>query len=93
MDEGKAVLNVVPHPTADINDVVARLRSLADNIESGNFGTVHNVAWVADCGGGKVEVGLVGFAPEPASAAHFLFHCGAMKLLVAGRAATAQPIG
>lgn len=85
MDEPFKELKIVPHPTADIRDVAARLRSLADSIESGKFGeNVHNIAWVADCGGGNVEVGLIGVAAEPASAGHFLLHCGALKLLLGG---------
>lgn len=86
MDEGKfKPLKVVPHPTADIRDVAARLRSLAESIERGEFGeSVHNLAWVADCGDSRIEVGLIGVAAEPGSTAHFLLHCGALKLLLGG---------
>ena len=68
-------------PKIDIADVPRGLREIADQIEAGDFGGAHNLAWVIDCGDGKVEVGMLGRAGEPGAVAHFLFSLGQQKLL------------
>jgi len=54
-------------------DVAASLRVLADAIERGAYGDAHNLAWVIDCGDGRIEVGMAGQAPEPGATAYLLF--------------------
>ena len=77
-------LNVVQIPSADIGDVPARLRSLAKNIEDGQFGDAHNVAWVIDCGNGRIEVGLIGPIAELAPSLHYLLSLGVQRVIRAG---------
>lgn len=67
-------------PIGGARGVAAELRDLAARIEAGEFGEIHSVAWVADCGDMKVEVGLVGASPLPGPAAHLLLSMGARKL-------------
>lgn len=73
-------LKVVELDTGNIGDVPAALRLLADSIERGEYGDAHNVAWVADCGNGRVEVGLMGRASEPGAVCHFLLTLGTVRL-------------
>lgn len=79
-------MNIIDLPVKDIGSIAQRLRDLADAIEEGHFGDAHNVAWVIDCGGGKVEVGFLGRSPGVAGAdAHLLLGIGLHKLQVAAQ--------
>lgn len=71
---------VLPFPFCRPEDIPGRLRELADRIEAGEFGEIHSIAWVADCGGGNVAVGLVGASPLEGPQAHILLHMGMLKL-------------
>lgn len=66
-------LSVVEFPERDIRDVPSSLRALAESIEAGAYGDGHNLAWVIDCGNGRIEAGLLGPAAEVAPTAYFLF--------------------
>jgi len=73
-------LNVVKFPEDDANNVVAGLRNLADNIEAGQFGDAHNLAWVIDKGDGAISVGLLGRSGSPGAEAHLLLALGLRNL-------------
>ena len=62
-------------------DVVTGLRNLANNIEAGNFGDAHNLAWVIDCGNGDVDVGLLGKAKEVGAELFLLLSMGTHKIV------------
>lgn len=79
-------VKVVELPTNSLADVAGGLRRIADQIELGEFGDAHNVAWVIDTGGGRIEVGMLGKAPEPASLTHFLLALGQRRLEQGGLA-------
>ena len=65
-------LKVVEVPLNCRTDVVGTLRELADSIERGEYGDAYNIAWVVDCGDGRIEQGLLGMAAEPSLTAYFL---------------------
>lgn len=73
-------MNVVELPPSGVVSVPQGLRNLADSIEAGDFNDAHMLAYVIDCGGGLIEVGLLGRAVEPALMAHYLLACGQRKL-------------
>jgi hypothetical protein len=75
-----ANLKIVEFPVGTAESVPDSLRTLADSIEKGNFGTGHNVAWVVDCGGGRVEVGLSGKAASRGAEAYLLLGMGQRRL-------------
>lgn len=75
-----SALNVVKFPDKDVGDVPRALRAVADRIESGEFGGAHNLAWVIDCGHGRIEVGLLGHAGIAGAEAHLLFALAQRKL-------------
>lgn len=76
-----AELKVVPLNPSCAQDIPGALRALAERIETGGYGfAVHNVGWVMDCGDGRVEIGLLGAAPEPGATGHLLFALGQRKL-------------
>lgn len=66
-------LSVVSFPSKDIRDIPLSLRALADSIELGLYDDAHNLAWVIDCGEGRIEAGLLGSAAEVSPTAYFLF--------------------
>lgn len=53
-------LKVIEFPGADVRQVSAQLRALADQIDRGEYGDAHNVAWVMDCGDSRIEFGMMG---------------------------------
>lgn len=69
-------LKVIDFPSPTIKDIPSCLRILADNIEAGEFGDAHNMAWVIDQGDGEISVGLLGQSSEPGTNAYFLFGLG-----------------
>lgn len=73
-------LNVVQLPRADIVDLPRGLRALADEIESGKYGDAHNLAWVIDCGDGRIEIGMLGNTAQPGAEAHYLYALAQRKL-------------
>lgn len=73
-------LRVIEFPDKDIADIPGTLRKLADQIEAGDYDDAYNLAWVMDCGNSRIEIGMMGKAPEPGALAHFLFALGQRKL-------------
>jgi hypothetical protein len=71
---------VVAFPHNAVYSVADQLRAVADQIEAGEFGQVHSVSWVADCGDGQIQVGLVGNSPLPGPTAHLMLAMGMRKL-------------
>lgn len=64
----------------NLTDIPSGLRALADGIEAGRYGDAHNLVWVIDCGDSRIDVGLLGAAPEPGVTAYFLLGIGARRL-------------
>jgi hypothetical protein len=64
---------LIEFPLPGIDDVPRALRTLADQIEAGEYGDAHNLAWAIDCGEGRLEVGMCGKAPEPGLLGHYMF--------------------
>jgi hypothetical protein len=60
--------------------IADELREIADRIERGEFGAVYSVTWVADCGGGQVQVDFIGPSPLPGAAAHLSLALAMRKL-------------
>ena len=75
-----AALNIVSFPDRNVSDIPRMLRAVADGIEGGIYGEVHNVVWVMDKGDGHIELGLCGQAAEAGPVAHFLLALGMKKL-------------
>lgn len=74
-------MKLVPFPVrSGLKDVPAGLRALADAVERGDFVDAHNLAWVMDCGDGRVELGMLGQAAEPGATSHLLFCVAAAKI-------------
>ncbi len=71
---------LVDFPVSCVHDMTNALRRIADRIDAGEYGDVQNVMWVIDCGGKRVELGLLGPAPEPVSAGYFLLGAAQRKL-------------
>jgi hypothetical protein len=71
-------LKIVDFPT--VTNVPESLRTLADNIEAGEYGDAHNLAWVIDMGHGDISIGLLGQCSEPGTNAYFLFGLGMRKI-------------
>jgi hypothetical protein len=63
-----------------INDVSRCLRTLADQIDRGDYGDAHNVAWIVDCGCDQIEVGMAGPTASSGAEAHYLMAKGMRKL-------------
>lgn len=80
MPYGPAVLKLIEFPAHNLADLPGALRRLADQVEAGDYGDGHNLAWVVDCGNGRIELGLMGAAPEPSLTAHFLLALGMRRL-------------
>ena len=74
-------LKIVPLKAGNLTDIPAALRLIADEIEAGEYGDAHNLAWAIDCGHNRVDCGLLGQAPEPGSTAYFLFGRAMKKLI------------
>lgn len=62
-------------PERNVQDIPSALRVLADQVERGEI-PCHTISFVIDCGGGKVEVGVLGPVAEVRPAAHFMFALG-----------------
>lgn len=73
-------MQLVQFPEADVADVAASLRKLADSIEAGKFGAAHNIAYVCDCGDGEIAVGYLGRAAQLAPSAYYLLGLGMRHL-------------
>jgi hypothetical protein len=69
-------------PITNLADSAAMLRNLADRIDSGLYGEVHNVAWVISCGEGEIAVGMTGQAGEASAVSYYLFGLAQRKLEV-----------
>jgi hypothetical protein len=63
---------LVEFPGTNIGDIPARLRTLAESIENGEFDDAHTLVWVIDCGEGRLAVGLHGHAAEPGATAYLM---------------------
>ena len=75
------VPKVVDMTTRSINNLPERLRTLANQIEMGDFDDAHTLAWVMDCGNSRIEIGLMGKSESPGIEAHFLMSLGAHKII------------
>lgn len=75
-------MNIITFPKGQAStDIPEALRILADSIEAGDHGEVHNLAWVLDQGDFAIAVGLLGSVPGlPGPAAHLLFCLGQRRL-------------
>lgn len=75
------MLKVVEFPDHNAcQNIPEALRDLARSIEEGNYADAHNLVWAIDCGDGRVEIGLLGKAPEPSTAAYFLLGLAKRRL-------------
>lgn len=72
---------VVQIPCTTVQDIPGMLRNLAESIESGELGTVSQLAYVLDVGEGTVDVGLMGQSHSPGTEAYFLLACGQKKIM------------
>lgn len=70
-------------PSGNVRDVPRGLRELANRIEGGNYGDAHTLAWVVDCGDGRLEIGLLGSAAEAGVTAYYMYGV-AMRRLESG---------
>jgi len=73
-------LNVVNFPEKNLQDVPARLRSLAEAIERGEFNDCHSLAYVIDGGDNRIHIGLLGHGVEPGVTAYYLYGLAQRKL-------------
>ena len=73
-------LKVVEIKTGNLGDIPNGLRRLADQVERGDYGDVHNLAWSIDCGSGRIEIGMLRKAPEAGVTAYYLFALSMRKL-------------
>ena len=76
------MLKLVHLPECNIQDIPRGLRAIADEIEDGKYSDAHNLAWVIDCGDGRLEIGMLGAAPEPGVTAYYLYGLAMRKLEV-----------
>ena len=72
-------MNVVKLSYGNLLDIPESLRTLADRIESGDYGQVLNLGWVID-DGDEVNVGLLGSCSNSVSEAHILLSRGLRRL-------------
>lgn len=68
-------------PDRNLADIPARLRTIAAQIEAGEYGDAHTLVWVIDEGDGVLSVGLVGEAAEAGATANFMLSLAQHKLL------------
>jgi hypothetical protein len=71
---------LVQFPEREIDDIPRMLRRLAEQIEAGQYDEANNVAWVIDCGNGRIELGMMGRCKEPGAEAHLLLSLGINKI-------------
>lgn len=76
-----ADLKLLKFPRANVQDIPAMLRKLADDIESERLGPVCKIAYVMDMTDGNVEVGLAGESASPGAEAFLLLACGQKHIL------------
>ncbi len=70
---------IVRFPDINVGDIPNSLRSLADEIESGELGDAHSFTYVIDTGKG-VEIGHLGFAAQPGVNAYYVLGLAMRKL-------------
>lgn len=73
-------MNIVALPSSAALSVPEALRRLAEQIEAGDLGDAHSLAWVVDCGDGRIEIGLMGHCAELAPTLHYLLALGQRKV-------------
>lgn len=73
-------MKVVAFPDISVGDVPRMVRAIADSIEEGKYGDAHNLAWVIDCGNGRIEIGLCGASPEAGATAYLLLGLAKRKI-------------
>lgn len=74
-----AILRTVEFPAC--MDIPTALRDLADRIQTGQYGSANNLAWVIDRGNSDIHVGLMGRAAAPGSEAHLLLAMGQKRIV------------
>lgn len=67
-------------PNRDLRNIPFTLRALAEAVEQGKYDDAHSLAWVIDCGAGRVECGLIGSSLNPGAEAHLLFAIAQRRL-------------
>lgn len=72
---------LVELPVTYAANLPEKLRKLAEQIEAGDFGDAHTLAWVMDCGDSRIEIGLMGKSESPGIEAHFLYSLAAHKMM------------
>jgi hypothetical protein len=73
-------MNLVELPIADVGDISRGLRAVADAIDAGTYADAHRIVWVIDCGGGRIEVGMLGRSAIAGGEAHFILALAQRKL-------------
>lgn len=74
-------LKVVEFPNQPAcQNIPDALRELAKSIEEGDYADAHSLVWAIDCGAGRVEMGLLGQCPTPATTAYFLLGLAKRRL-------------
>lgn len=73
--------SVVELPTIHSKDIPAQLRALADEIESGDLGTIAQLAYVMDGGQHNIQVGLMGQSDSAGAETYLLFGVGQKIML------------
>jgi len=78
---GMSVAEVLKFDGGDLRDIPAGLRALADGVERGEYGDAHNLVWLVDKGGGEMDVGMLGPAPEFGPTAYLLLGMAMQKIV------------
>lgn len=77
---------LVQFPERNLQDIPGCLRRLADAIDNGEYAGLDSFAWVMDCRGGDIRLGLAGGTePHPGTEAYYLFGLAQRKLEQQGK--------
>lgn len=72
-------LKIVQLPVGNLLDVPLSLRKLADQIEAGDYHTVHRLAWVIQDCDGNVHVGIIGGVQALTAEACYMYSLGVQR--------------
>ncbi len=73
-------VELLKFPAQNVGDIPRGLRELAEQIEKGQFGDAHTLAWVIDCGDANIQLGLLGSCSEPGPVGYHLYGMAMRKL-------------